>query len=361
MSAGDDAETLWLVVPPLDGPVTGGTLYNRELVAAFERAGARVRAVEPPAAVAALRREEPGWFFVDSLYLAALPTIFEAPPAPGGIGVLAHYLPSLVRNGRAGAALDAEERFALDHARAFVAPSAFLRDVLVGEGSAPAGVVEPGRAAAGLATRAVPEAEAPLEAIVIANLVPGKGVEPLLAALAAELEQEDALSLTIIGSAALDPPCATRCHAALRRSPRLAERVRFAGALPPEATLERLSRSELLISASRMESYGMALAEARTLGIPIVARRAGNTGELVSAAAGGALVDDDRALARACLELARDRRELARRAEAARQNALPPRSWDEAARELREFLRGLPAPARTAPGTPRRTSARTKR
>jgi glycosyltransferase involved in cell wall biosynthesis len=107
--------------------------------------------------------------------------------------------------------------------------------------------------------------------------------------------------------------------------------VRLLGPLPHADTLARVAASDVLLSASRMESFGLALAEARALGVPIVARDAGNAAAHVDARAGGVLVADDAELARECVRLAHDPAELARRRAAARALRPPSRSWADAA------------------------------
>jgi glycosyltransferase involved in cell wall biosynthesis len=165
---------------------------------------------------------------------------------------------------------------------------------------------------------------------VVANLLPGKGVEPFLSALARSASSKDAFELVIVGSPDADPEYARACVSAAGGD----SRIRFSGALEPLALLQELARRDLMISASRMESFGMALAEARTLGVPIAARGGGNVAALVEVAAGGELCRDEGELALAFLSLCRDPDELARRHELARSHARPPRSWSDAAREL---------------------------
>ncbi len=134
----------------------------------------------------------------------------------------------------------------------------------------------------------------------------------------------------MVGSPDADPEYAHACVSAAGGDPR----IRFSGAIEPVALIEELARRDLLISASRMESFGMALRGGRTLGVPIAARRGGNVAALVEAAAGGELCRDEGELALAFLSLCRNPDELSRRHELARRNARPPRGWSDAAREL---------------------------
>jgi glycosyltransferase involved in cell wall biosynthesis len=94
-----------------------------------------------------------------------------------------------------------------------------------------------------------------------------------------------------------------------------------------------MRRSDVLVSSSSMETYGMALAEARALGLPIVATRGGNVESLVDPRAGGAVFDDTDAVAEELVRLAKDSDELERRRRLAAEMRLV-RSWDEAAADF---------------------------
>jgi hypothetical protein len=114
------------VTPPLDGPATGGTLYNRQLLAAlgeFEQ----YSLAELPIQV----RAEQVW--VDSLYLAELPALRQRLDTKTRVGLLLHYLPSLLSNPQLRAAneLSDVELRALEQADMVVTPSEFLRQLVL--------------------------------------------------------------------------------------------------------------------------------------------------------------------------------------------------------------------------------------
>jgi glycosyltransferase involved in cell wall biosynthesis len=139
--------------------------------------------------------------------------------------------------------------------------------------------------------------------------------------------------LTVVGGLDAAPAYAASCREAALARPSLARAVRFAGSLSPSATQEALAGADVLLSASRMESYGMALAEARALGVPIVARKGGNAAAHVSARAGGVAFDDDDALVRELVFLAARRDEVdARRRRAWEFRRI--RAWGDAARDF---------------------------
>jgi glycosyltransferase involved in cell wall biosynthesis len=140
--------------------------------------------------------------------------------------------------------------------------------------------------------------------------------------------------LEIIGSGSLEPDYALACKAWLTRCDALASRVQLTGSLNPIDVVLRMQQSTLLISASLMESYGMALAEARTVGLPVLARRGGHVASLVSRETGGELVDSLAQLAGSLLQLCRNPAELSARTIVARVGALPARNWAAAARDF---------------------------
>lgn len=321
------------VVPRLDGPISGGTCYNRELLAELaRRMPVRVCDLGSAELRDALQAARVVW--VDSLYLEALPELGRQTRAR--LALIVHYLPSFVALGRptARAELGREEQAALVTADAFLIPSVFMRDALerlVAPTQKPMFVIEPGTAARRRDPRT---AEDGLDVVLIGNVVEGKGLRAFLSALAQVLAKGDALRISVIGRLDADPAYAQACRAFVAETPVLAERVQFLGMRPEREALARLARADLFVSASRMESYGMALNEARVVGVPILAFGGGNAAAHVATEAGGELLDSDDGLARACVALARDPELLRARSTAARAHAVEPRTWARAAEEF---------------------------
>lgn len=297
---------LRFIAPDRLASISGGNVYNRGLLSALEEAGADVAIVARDA-----RRPE-GLCFVDSLYLDVVPRF-----AP--CHLLAHYLPCLV----AGTGPSPVERVALASVAGFVAPSAFMADALerLAPAPRPAVVVEPG---VDVAHVSVPPTS---RAVLVANLVPGKGVLAFLRALGGR-----PLPLVVVGRTDVDPEYAWQCRAA-------APGVDFVGACPHAAAIALVAASDFLVSSSRVESFGFALAEARALGVPIVARAGGNVAAHVAVEAGGRLFETDEELADECVRLGRDRAEVARRRRMAYDARPPARTWADAARSFLQAFR----------------------
>jgi glycosyltransferase involved in cell wall biosynthesis len=320
------------VVPELAGPSTGGTVFNRELVKALTAAGTPHDVLERADAEYALAGAEPGLYLLDTLFLGSLPRLARLSGRGRPLVLVAHYLPALVRYGTnvKPSDLSADETLALSHLAGCIAPSAFMRETIERLCTSPRPVVtvEPGRLATGLAP--LPPPSETLRVVVVAHLVPGKGVDRLLSAFATKLEPSDRVSVTVVGSLTQDSAHAAACRV-FATAPALRARVTLLGELQPDAVNQHIAESDLVLSASSMESFGIVLAEARTLGVPIIARAGGNVANLVSAESGGELVADAAGVAAACVALARNPAELATRRVRAREHALPPRSWRDTA------------------------------
>jgi glycosyltransferase involved in cell wall biosynthesis len=251
---------------------------------------------------------------------------------------LLHALPSTLA--RAEGRVDAE---LLRHERAELAAfdCALVTSATAAEALAqlaphlPAWVVEPAIFAAPPGLRGTSD---PVRALVVANLTPNKGVLPWLGALAPRVRADDVFSLRHMGRLDLDPGYAEACLHKVRSTPALASRVAFDGVKTHAALLAELARAHVLISASRVESFGMAIADARASGCVVLARAGGHVERLVTVQAGGSVLGEDDALADTFLSCVRDRASLQERLRRASAQRLAARSWHEVAREFTRYL-----------------------
>jgi glycosyltransferase involved in cell wall biosynthesis len=272
--------------------------------------------------------------WVDSLYFAQLPDLQGRAPQHA-LQLVVHYLPSQVERSRTVEwhELSAVERAAFEHAAGFLVTSRFMAQQLA---RFPLGerrvlCVEPGVDLPVHASGA-PSGGA-LRASMLCNVTEGKGVLALLDALAVQVRDGDRFRLSVAGSLDIEPAYAQTCARAIAAQSRLHARIVLCGSLRHPEAMALLQHSDVLISASRMEAYGMALAEARAAGVPIVARNAGNASALVAQDSGGALVANEREVAAELLALARDPARLAARRALASAARLT-RSWHDAAADF---------------------------
>jgi glycosyltransferase involved in cell wall biosynthesis len=331
----------WFIVPKLDGPITGGTLYNRLLIAGLKDVGCAcdVLPLDLAKSVLADAAGNDG-FWVDSLYIDQLPSLARVARPGTKLGLIVHYLPSLIALGEGigGADLTPAEAAALRAATLFLVPGPFMRGIvqrLVGS-VRPVLQLEPGRPLAASASLPAP----PLRLLMVANLVGGKGVERFLISLAEQIHEADDLRVRVVGGDAHDPEYARRCHV-LDEDPRLRGRILFLGELAHDETLREMAASNLLVSCSRMESYGMALMDARVLGVPILAQAGGHVAAIVGPDSGGELFSDTERLVATLLRLGRDPVEHLRRMKLARAAAWPSRPWSVVAREFILLAEGM--------------------
>ena len=191
----------------------------------------------------------------------------------------------------------------------------------------------------------VPQANGSTDGIVrlvsIGSIVPGKGYDVLIAAMAkiADLPWR----LIIAGDRTRNSEVATRLDNDIETYG-LSERVTVLGAVSPERVMELYRGSDMFVFASRFESYGMALAEAMAHGLPIVSTKAGAIPDTVSA--GAALLvppDDVAALAQALRRLISDQAERQRLAANARVAAAHLPRWSDSARLFARAIESIQA------------------
>lgn len=173
--------------------------------------------------------------------------------------------------------------------------------------------------------------------LALGRLHPKKGLEQLIEAFLACAQRGERLALAGDGEPG---------HvAALRRAAaRASERVVFTGWLSGRVKAATLARAAVLAMPSHQENFGLAAAEAMTLGVPVVVSRGVNLADEVEAeGAGWVAGDEPGALARALQTALEDEGE--RQARGARARRLAERfTWAQAAADLEALYRGVASP-----------------
>lgn len=160
--------------------------------------------------------------------------------------------------------------------------------------------------------------------VCLGRLVPRKGQDKLVEALALLSAEFPQAELTLIGSGRL-----ARALRARARRLGVAGRVHLTGALPDDKVREWLRAADVFASPCRsrwagleVEGYGIVFAEAALMGLPVVAGRSGGAPEAVADGGSGLVVDGASAVqvAQALAHLLRlspvQRREMGRRGRA---------------------------------------------
>jgi len=187
----------------------------------------------------------------------------------------------------------------------------------------------------------------PLRLVFLGNIIPRKGLHTLLAALART--PAGTVTLDVIGSPAVDPAYSARMQA-LARELHLEAGVAFRGLLADAQVAEHLTRGHVLIVPSSHEGFGIVYLEGMGFGLPAIATTAGGASEIVHHGENGFLVapGDAEVLATCLTRLHTDRALLATMAVAAQQTYDHQPTWEETGGKIRSFLEDWPRTAATA-------------
>ena len=277
---------------------SGGNLYDQRVRDGLRERGWQVREIacpgDWPAPDAAVR----AWLarglaelaagttvLMDGLVACCVPAVLAAQASRLRVVVLLHMPLGVPPTAGDAAMVAARERQALACAQRVIVTSAWT-----GQWARTAGGVAGERIALALpGVDAAPRSASGTDGtrlLCVAAITPLKGHEVLLDALA--MLRGARWQLGCVGSATVDPDFAQ----ALRRRAEdagIADRIVWHGALHG-AVLERAwAQSDLLVLASRKESYGMVVAEALAHGMPVIASDVGGIPEALGRAIDGTL------------------------------------------------------------------------
>jgi glycosyltransferase involved in cell wall biosynthesis len=320
-------DTVHAVLPnDIDDPRTpsGGNVYDRRVLSGLAALGWSVREVAVPGA----------WPTPASDELAGLAAALAAVPDDAVV-----LVDGLVGSAAAEVLVPAARRLRLvllvhlpleteGEAAVLAAARAVLTTSPLTRLPVPAHVATPGVDPAPLA----PPSATGDRLLCVAAVAAHKGQDRLTDALAAVPEP---FTCTYVGSLDRDPDFV----AALR--PRLDGRIRLAGPLTRAGLDAAYARADLLVSASRGETYGMVATEALARGIPVLAVRVGGLpvalGHAPDGTVPGLLVEPDE-LAGAVRRWLTDAdlRERLRRSARGRRETLT--GWDVTARVVSRVL-----------------------
>nr|WKN34250.1 glycosyltransferase family 4 protein [Tunicatimonas sp. TK19036] len=265
----------YFVLPEARNQPSGGNIYNERLLAALKQAGKSISIISVNDYINAVQHDRAGIYWVDTLVLEHLSALLSLRPKQACSLLITHHLDSMSpADGQSSAALLSEEKPLVSWFQGFLATSTFTRDYLRQHGfSQPILVVEPGITVSKMA--ALPRDTGTIRALMVANVVERKGILPWLQQLAQGLQPTDSFSITIVGRSDIEPQYANRCHQFIREHPLLNRRVQFAGSQPPGQMPLFYQQANLLVSTAMIETFGMALQEARAYQLPILALKGG--------------------------------------------------------------------------------------
>src|SRR5262249_50307161 len=262
-------------IEPLLGHLSGGSMYNLEIVKRLERDALGTSFLHPlQSPVSELVQHCKDWpsrcvFVLDGLYLSV--SEFKASlqqflPYAQRTYLMLHYLESMntYYTAQAKTALWTDEKLWLQAVQGVIVPSRQLREYLARQGidKEKITVASPGIAkvpAGRLSHPKILSEDDPITLITVGTLSRGKGQLDVVHMLA----QMPATNfrLHLIGDCAQNASYTEEIRALIQRS-HLQEAVIVHGSVPQQAVFELLPRCDLYLSASSYESYSMATAEA---------------------------------------------------------------------------------------------------
>ncbi|MFC4052018.1 glycosyltransferase family 4 protein [Actinomadura syzygii] len=335
------------------GTPSGGNRYDRRLCEALAASGRPVRELAAPGgwprpdgrARAGLARmlgslPDGAVVLLDGLVACGVPEIVVPEAARLRVAVLVH-LPLADEPGQDD--LNAGERKVLEAAGAVVATSPWARDhLLAHHGLEPPRVhaVPPGTDPAPLATGT----DGATGLLCVASVTPRKGHDVLVEALA-ELAHLP-WRCECAGPLERDPSHVTRLRRQIARH-RLDDRVVLAGPLTGKRLDDAYAAADLVVLASRAETYGMVVSEALARGIPVLAASADAVPDTLGFDATGAVPgllvppDDPAALAAALRRWLVEPAARTRLRESARLRRTALTGWDDTARRMSTVLSRL--------------------
>lgn len=349
-----ELEFAFLIPGDLELP-TGGYAYDRAVLRHVREAGLRAIQVNLPGAfphpseedledcLAIIQGLPKGCLLlIDNLAYGAMPEAmirqFERP-----VVALCHHPLALDGAPTPGVAeaLYERERAALALANHVIVTAPRTAKILAGDYDVPAGKITLASPGAGRKGRAQGSNGPRLEVLAVGSLVPRKGYDRLITALAM-LEQRN-WRLSIVG-AALAPDCAADLDGRIEALG-LQEHVRLLGAVNEKALESLYDHADIFVAPALFEPHGATLAEALSIGLPIVATLTARTGDLIPEGAGLKVPPGDiEALSRALGQLVGQRelrRTLGDAAYAAGQRL---GGWDDTAATICAALRAVTTP-----------------
>jgi glycosyltransferase involved in cell wall biosynthesis len=288
---------LSLIVPAPFDTISGGYGYDRRIVSGLRALGHDIDVVElagtfPQPNEAAFHAAHASWAhlpentipLIDGLALPAFDGLEDTMAARDTAGLIHHPLSletGLSETARTTLA-DVEQRL-FPHLRRIIVTSGTTADTVASYFHVPAErirIVVPGTDDA---PRCPGSAGSTREVLAIGTLVPRKGHDTLLRAMATLPDLN--WHLTIVGSPDRDATHALGL-AALADELAIAHRVRFAGELVGEALETVWHAADIFALATHYEGYGMAIAEALKRGLPVVVTQGGAAGALITPGSG---------------------------------------------------------------------------
>lgn len=179
--------------------------------------------------------------------------------------------------------------------------------------------------------------EGPLQVLFLGNVISRKGLHILLDALNGI--PTDTWRLSVVGSLELDSAYAKRILHRVRRNG-LDAAVKFFGALDENELKQVFETSQILVMPSSYEGFGIAYLEGMGFGLPAIASTAGGAAEIITPMENGFLIppNDPIRLREYLSEIIADREQLTKMSLAAFERYRCHPTWEDTSNRTRNFL-----------------------
>lgn len=269
---------LYFVLPEEKDKISGGNIYNQYFIQALQKQYQPVYSIHFDEYQAAIEENREGVYWVDSLLLDRMQPILKIQAPNTQSGFILHLLPSLFPppNHTSDEIFEAQEKEILQYFKAYLVTSKFSKDYLLKRGFTDDSiiVIPPALCLKSLQKRQKIQG---IQALIVSNIIPMKGVLEFLKGLKKRAGKivNHPFRLQIVGRTDMNEEYAHHCMEMVSHSPLLQKIVTFTGPVPHEEMHNYYYSSNLFISTSAMETYGMALQEAKAFQLPILARKGG--------------------------------------------------------------------------------------
>ncbi|WP_420629008.1 glycosyltransferase family 4 protein [Candidatus Leptofilum sp.] len=176
----------------------------------------------------------------------------------------------------------------------------------------------------------------PLRLLFVGNVIPRKGLHILLEAVAG-LPKSDWV-LDVVGETAVSPQYTQQIQQQITYN------VTLHGPLSDAELASKMMQSHLLIVPSSYEGFGIVYLEGMGFGLPAIAGRGGAAHEIITHGADGFLVEDTPTLRQHIHALHHNRSQLAKMSLAAQTRFAAHPTWSDSMSQIRNFLQSVIPP-----------------
>ena len=253
---------------------SGGNLYNLHLVQALKKRKEDVQIINFEKFKIHKEEKIDTLYFIDSLYLDK---IRDFKSNLKNSYLIVHHLESLYpRKEDSTTIFEKKEKPVLSRFDGFLTSSNFTKQYLVGKGLIDQYyiVLTPGLS---FMPKLIPKLTSEIKGVMVANLVERKGIYPFLKALGKSNILPQKCQIKIAGSSNIEPNYAKKCLNLISSDYKLSKVVKYIGSCDSKQIEQLYSQSNLFISASFMETFGMALQEASACRLLLLALEGNNT------------------------------------------------------------------------------------